>query len=305
MEGRRGGTSPEPGRRGPTPPQGGVGGGPKSDAAHGAPRNGWGGCAGAAGAASLDSSCKHNRNSEPVRLKRNSNCGIYTLVRRKDEDGQVRHVCLRVKCKSYSCSDCGPRKAAQLRKAIAAKAQELDLTRFLTLTLDPSKIPADADLVQYVRGEVWAKFRVYLKRKYGKVIVYIAVLEFTEAGIPHLHVLVDRYIPQKWISDSWSALGGGRIVYIERLYNVHKIAHYLAKYLTKDVILSAPAGVRRWTVSRGIKLFEKRKSTGEWVFHRLTFDFLYVLAWRDLVAEERDYDGQVRCFTTNRDPLAV
>jgi hypothetical protein len=214
--------------------------------------------------------------------------------------------CLRVMCKSYGCAFCGPRKAVRLRKAIAAKALELSLTRFLTLTLDPARIPPDADPVKYIRGEVWAKFRTYLKREYGKVVVYIAVLEFTKAGVPHLHVLVDRYIPQAWISRAWDALGGGRIVYIERVHDMHRMARYLAKYLTKDVILSAPGNVRRWTTSRGIKLFEKQpSSSGKWEFLLLTFEGLHALTYWSRVCEERDSDGRVRLFTTSEDPRAI
>ena len=69
-----------------------------------------------------------------------------------------------------------------------------------------------------------------------------------------------------WISKSWAALGGGKVVDIRRVYDVHRMSRYLAKYLTKDVILSAPRGVRRWTTSRGIQLFTKHKSTGEWEY---------------------------------------
>ena len=210
--------------------------------------------------------------------------------------------CLRVMCKSYGCSVCGPRKAVRLRKAIASKALELSLTRFLTLTLDPKRIPPGADPVKYIRGEVWAKFRTYLKRKHGRVVVYIAVLEFTKAGVPHLHVLVDRYIPQAWISRAWEALGGGRIVYIERVHDMHRMARYLAKYLTKDVILSAPKEVRRWTTSRGIKLFEKQPSYGDWGILLLTFDGLYALTYWSQISEERDRDGWVRAFITTEDP---
>src|SRR6266404_4998604 len=96
--------------------------------------------------------------------------------------------------------------------------------------LDPKKIEGDA--VRYLR-EVFNKFRVYLFRKYHASIKYISVLEFHKSGLPHLHILLDRYIPQAWISESWSALGGGSIVHIKQV-DVHRISHYLAKYLTKE-----------------------------------------------------------------------
>jgi hypothetical protein len=227
------------------------------------------------------------------------------MRRRTVEGGAEQFDWLRLNCKSYGCGTCGPRKAARLRKTIVAKAQELDLTRLLTLTLDPANIPLDVDSVKYLRGVVWAKFRTYLKRKYGKIVVYIAVLEFTKAGVPHLHVLVGRFIPQQWISESWDALGGGRIVDIRRVYDIHRMGRYLAKYLTKDVILSAPPWVRRWTTSRGIKLFEKQVSSGKWEFLDRTFDILHMFAWRYLIAEEEGRDGRIQFFTTNFDLNAI
>ncbi len=80
------------------------------------------------------------------------------------------------------------------------------------------------------------------------------------------------------------------------------MARYLAKYLTKDVILSAPKDVRRWTTSRGIKLFEKQPSFGDWGFVLLTFDGLYALTFWSHISEERDGDGQVRGFISTEDP---
>jgi len=87
---------------------------------------------------------------------------------------------------------------------------------------------------------VFNKFRVSLLRKFKCTVNYIAILEFHKSGIPHLHVLIDRFIAQRWISEAWSALGGGGIVDI-RFVDVHRISHYLAKYLTKELLMSAAA----------------------------------------------------------------
>jgi hypothetical protein len=200
---------------------------------------------------------------------------------------------------------CGPRRAVQLRKAIEQAVRELELTRFLTLTLDPKNIPlGENDLVYYIRGKVWAKFRTYLKRELPKPLLYIAILEFTKAGLPHLHILVNQFISQKWISHSWDALGGGRVVDIRLVDGPHRVARYLAKYLSKRVILSAPRGVRRWTCSRKIHLFATRESTGEWKFPFRCFELLYWLAWgRCLLSEEVNSHGEVYRFTATADVL--
>jgi hypothetical protein len=94
-------------------------------------------------------------------------------------------------------------------------------------------------------------------------IKYIAILEFQKNGNPHLHVLVDRFIPHGWIKASWDALGGGRIGDI-RLVDIHRISHYLSKYLTKELLLSAPERSRRVTTSRSIHLLEKKVNEVRW-----------------------------------------
>jgi hypothetical protein len=119
-------------------------------------------------------------------------------------------------------------------------------------------------------------FRVYLFRKHHCSIKYIAVLEFHKSGIPHLHILLDRYVPQQWISQSWGALGGGSIVHIKYV-DVHRIAHYLAKYLTEELLMSAPERSRRVTTSRSIHLIEKKASDFTWVLDKRSIFHLFAL----------------------------
>jgi hypothetical protein len=56
---------------------------------------------------------------------------------------------------------------------------------------------------------------------------------------------------------------GGRIVFIKRV-TVRNVARYLSKYLTKELLLSAPKGTRRITTARAIKLFPKFQSDIAW-----------------------------------------
>jgi hypothetical protein len=128
-----------------------------------------------------------------------------------------------------------------------------------------------ADPVAYINA-TFAKWRTYLKRKFSVSVTYIRILEFQRNGNPHFHILVDRFIPQAWIKSTWQAVGGGRFVDI-RYVDVHRIARYLSKYLTKELLLSAPKRSRRISVSRGIHLIEKKKSEEIWqLFRRSIFD---------------------------------
>jgi hypothetical protein len=210
---------------------------------------------------------------------------------------------VRLKCKAWGCGDCGPRKAYRLQKAIQAYAVKHQLTRLLTLTLDPSKAPPAEECIPHIRA-VWAKLRVYLgrreRRRAKKAITFISILEFHKSGYPHLHVLIDRYIPQSWIRSSWNAVGGGQVVDIRRIYDLHRVSAYLAKYLTKEMILSAPTKVRRYTTSRGVALFKRRKRPSGWWLEDYSIEKLYFWAALAAFSEEFDYDGSIYSFTTQK-----
>jgi hypothetical protein len=152
-------------------------------------------------------------------------------------------------------------------------AERLKLCRFLTVTLDPGKIRGNP--VRYLR-DVFSKWRTYTYRKFGQPISYICVLEFHKSGIPHLHILVDRFISQQWISESWQSVGGGRMVFIEHV-NVRRVSAYVSKYLTEELMLSAPPRSRRVTVSRSIQLLEKRKSDYQWRLDRRSIFVLFAI----------------------------
>jgi hypothetical protein len=224
-------------------------------------------------------------------LRRGKHCGIWT-VWGTTPDG-LRQMFHRVNCKCWSCSYCGPRKARRYKYLIQHIAEREGLTRFITLTLDPSLIEGDA--VRYLR-RVFNKFRLYLRRRYGAPVKYIAVLEFQKSGIPHLHLLVDQFIHWRWIRSAWSALGGGTFVDI-RYVDVHRISRYLSKYLTKELLQSAPARSRRVTTSRTIRLIEKKEDQqGIWNLLKISIFFLYSRSWRDAQNVSLDDDGVLQSF---------
>jgi hypothetical protein len=194
-----------------------------------------------------------------------------------------RKNCRRINCGGWACSYCGPRKARTARHAIRTVAAGLGLQYFLTLTLDPKKVPGTKHQIKYLKT-TYNKFREYLKRKFGTAPKYITVVELTKKGVPHLHILIDRYIPQAWISNVWSRLGGGHRVWIERV-EVRDVARYLSKYLTKELLLSAPKGTRRITTARGIKLFPKFKSAIAWELQQYSI-------WRALERERMLQPGR-------------
>ncbi len=234
----------------------------------------------------------HNRNKEEC------SCGAMTLVGTQDIVRADKWSHLRMYCKKWVCPSCGPKKASRLRKLIIKKASEKNLCRLLTLTLDPSKCEAEESIV-YIKN-CWNKMRTYLKRKFGKNISFIAVLELQKSGYAHLHIMVDRFIEQSWVSTAWESIGGGQIVHIKHV-DIHRTTHYLSKYLTKSMFLEHYGKNRRYTTSRDMTLIERKVkeiSRSFWVVMTFPIENLLRLAGYDSFNEEKDFDNRLRCFET-------
>jgi hypothetical protein len=167
------------------------------------------------------------------------------------------------------------------------------LQRFLTLTLDPAKI--EGDPVRYLNA-AFAKLRVYLQREYKAAPQYIRVLEFQKNGNPHFHILIDRYIYLEWIRKAWVAVGGGFMVDI-RLVDVQRVSRSLSKYLTKELLMSAPLRSRRVTTSRGIKLIQKTPSEYTWELLRVSIYRLHKMYAPSVRTESFDKDQLLESFS--------
>ncbi len=214
------------------------------------------------------------------------------------EAGRTRFC--HVGCKCWGCSFCGPRKAKRYRKRIAQLAEVHKLHTLITLTLDPQKLHGE-ESTKYI-NKVFADFRVYLRRELGYAPSYIRVLEYQKNGNAHLHVLANlgRFVHQSWISKTWDALGGGRVVDIRRV-DMHRVSHYLSKYLTKEMLLRAPKGARRVTVSKGLKLFEKKLKTHEWMLIKVPILRIFDVH-RNLISKiETDQERNLIAFETLSD----
>ncbi len=141
--------------------------------------------------------------------------------------------------------------------------------------------------------------RVSLKRKLGSSPSFIAILELQKSGYAHLHVLVSCYIPQQWISSAWQGVGGGRIVDIRHV-DVHRIVPYLAKYLTKELLLTEVSRkARRFTTSRDIRLFEKT-TTGTWTLVKYPLELLRLYLGALVVQEIPSAEGELDGFISLR-----
>lgn len=237
------------------------------------------------GSSSLDY-IEHNRNR----------CGCWTLRGQLEDKGRAFTRYARLGCKRWTCPRCGAKKAKRLRRAIIGTAIDKGLNRFLTLTLDP-KTCSPGESATYSR-QCWNKFRTYLKRKFGISISFITISEFQKNGYAHLHILVDRYINQAWIKSAWQGIGGGKIVFITQV-DIHRVAGYLSKYLTKDMFSHGfKTRQRRYTTSRDIVLFEKI-SKGIWKLIKKPIEKIFNGISSRITNMGSDNDGIIQWFEMN------
>lgn len=172
-------------------------------------------------------------------------------------DGEEEAPTAEYRCGSWECYCCGYRMRMNLVEEIdRICGSNPEMRRLLTLTLDPEKAPDDDDEKHAYLTRRWNALRTELNDAYGD-ISYIWVREEGEESDdphPHLHIIVDRYLPQSWLSSTWSQLGGGEVVDIRRIDRVEQAAHYIGKYLTKNALSGLPDGIRRYGSSQDITL---------------------------------------------------
>ena len=185
------------------------------------------------------------------------------------------------RCGSWRCRECAPKRAVRLAERIRSEAVEKGCTRLLTLTLRAGRVPR-----RQSADYIWASWRRLrdVWRHRGWSVSAIAVLEYTQRGTAHLHVLVSHYLDQRRLSADWkAATRGSYIVHVQQV-DEQRVSAYVTKYLSKalDTGSEHPKGRRRYSSSRDVCLSLRRRPTGDWT-----------------VVE---YVGDVECLSTPLDP---
>jgi len=106
--------------------------------------------------------------------------------------------------------------------------------RFVTLTINPSVGTSPAERLGML-SHAWRTLVKRARRRWPKqTLDYLAIVEATQLGEPHLHILVrGPYMPQKWISSVMRELVNSPIVDIRKIKSLRHVVAYVAKYITK------------------------------------------------------------------------
>lgn len=156
-------------------------------------------------------------------------------------------------CNKWSCEECAKRKAIILGNRVK-EGFKGERIRFATFTDN-----GEGSLCERLKmlKTAWNRLRLDLSRKHG-LTKFFWVLEFGgKRGRPHLHCLLNCYIPQRELSRLASKAGFGSIADIREVKDGGGFG-YVFKYLSKDCGLKAGAsalraiGGRRFGLSRNI-----------------------------------------------------
>jgi len=186
------------------------------------------------------------------------NCRKFAVTALGIEGSKLKIKTYFLPCNSWSCPECAKRKARRVAKT-TKKGLEGECIRFVTLTMRPSK-----NLSESARNikEAWNRLRLAITRRFG-TFKYVWTIEGHKAtGMPHLHILLNKYIPQKWLSRSAYRAGFGYVADIRKVKSVDAF-DYVVKYLGKGLgsktleRVMKEQRLRRWSKSRSIKTDEK------------------------------------------------
>lgn len=153
-------------------------------------------------------------------------CGERSIVKYRPDSRVVASLT----CRAWTCPDCAPQRASRLVAECHGGAPNTFLT--LTSRKRPNQTANEAALAL---TRAWRLVRLRLMRKAGiKRLPFMAVMEATKAGWPHLHILLrSLWIDREQVSAWMSELIDSPVVDVRRIDNRAKVAAYVAKYASK------------------------------------------------------------------------
>jgi len=188
-----------------------------------------------------------------------------------------------VNCKAYICEFCGVLKIQKFRNALKMYLSSWKFIRLFTFTQHtPDKLSVSKQNKNF--SKAWQLFVKNVRRdkslsKKQIDFQYVKIVEFTERGYIHYHVVIDSFLPIKIIRRLWDKalfdvfgfVGGRGGINIKVTQNSNSCVKYLTKYITK-MSSKKFVNLRRWSKSGKVALFEVFITDKSWIFFRLTVD---------------------------------
>lgn len=160
---------------------------------------------------------------------------------------RVQYHIVPFRCGKAECEICRNIKRKRIMKRLEA-ADWPNRIVFWTITTDPKILSASEALK--TMNYRWHKLCRNLLRQYPG-IKFFRVMEFTESGLPHLHVMFNQRVEWKLLQRIVQAQGFGEVLHFKVLPRSVAFG-YLTKYLTKGLAnydLSRENHIRTWSAS--------------------------------------------------------
>lgn len=178
------------------------------------------------------------RAEPPMFCKRNK----IAIFEFDENDKLIKIEFSKIGCNSWTCPRCNILKALRVKYQIKETAILNDLGYFLTLTLDPKKIPIEYysetrnDTHKYIT-KIFNTFVLDIKRKTSskEKLKYTWIMEFQKNGRAHMHILLNNYIDINLIRKIWVRVGGGHIMDIQPAKTLEGLSRYLSDYVVKGL----------------------------------------------------------------------
>jgi len=196
-------------------------------------------------------------------ISRIDECGKHFRTMYQSYAGYIVAIPFQESCGSRFCPRCGKRRK---RLVIEKMKYFKDVPRCVKLELTfPDDSPSPAEHPEFY-SHAWDIFLKRIRRRHPKV-KYFRILEFTQKGIPHFHILLNCFISHRWITETFPECGGGSVNWIHVVDPGHAFG-YITKYISKGFGSHSPhdelyyrSSLRQYSYSRGLFVFVPRSDT--------------------------------------------
>jgi hypothetical protein len=216
-----------------------------------------------------------------------ASCGTFYLVMRQAGVLGPEFLIVPNSCSSNYCLPCRQTNLRRLRHALI-RAMAFHRWRLVTLTYAHRDVSVQAVLSKLKTS--FSRLTKRIKRKFPNAC-YVRTVEVHTDNYPHIHMVIDKYIPVAWLQLHWKECGGGMVDIREgkrcdkcgkprpcehyaraKRFSHHDAAGYLTEEIEKTTQDPHRLGVDYWcaairsiSVSRGIKL---KPDTSDWKYYQ-------------------------------------
>lgn len=223
-----------------------------------------------------------------MKTGRESLCRNYYIPLKRQTVGNCEYSIVPLRCKSWECVDCRKDKVKTVKDRISKLFDGRKLW-LLTLTYYHSRPPAEA---WRVYNESWNRFKTAVVKRYGKFSFCRILESHKNSPFPHLHVILDKYLPPTYLNKEALSAGFGYQIDCTEI-NSNKAIAYVTKYLTKEwsnaesLAIIKQGRVRRVSYSRDLSSLPV--IPGEWEPIGTPVDFDTAV---DIITTDREWDGK-------------